>query len=97
MSSIWTVDFWKATAERAISTAAQSGVSYLVVVGPVVNALAVDWGVFGGIAAGGAVLSVLKSLAVNGATGTGPSLTSAEVVVPETGVRDVELGDPRDF
>lgn len=101
MSSIWTKDFWKAAAERAISTAAQSGVSYLVVAGPVLNALSVDWGALGGIAAGGAVLSLLKSLAVNGATGTGPSLTSAEVVPAETTPvlteRAVKLGDPRDL
>ncbi len=86
--SIWTGAFWKATAERAVSTAAQSAI--LVVAADQFNALTFDWPTLGGFAAGGAVLSVLKSLAVNAATGTGPSV-AGEVVIPDgTGKRRAE-------
>lgn len=76
--SIWSLAFWKATAERSIATAAQSGLAYLGM--GVINVLEVSWPAFGGIAAGGAVFSVLKSLAVNAVTKTGPSVTDAEHV-----------------
>lgn len=75
---MWTLAFWKATAERAISTAAQSAI--LVFGADQVNALDADWKTVAGFALGGAVLSALKSLAVNAATGDGPGVTDAELV-----------------
>jgi hypothetical protein len=75
---MWTKTFWKATAERAVSTAAQSAI--LVFGADQVNALVADWQLVGGFAAGGAVLSVLKSLAAQKITGDGPGLTDAETL-----------------
>lgn len=74
--TIWQASFWKATTERAIATAAQSGLAYLGM--DLINVLEVSWPAFGGIVAGGAVFSVLKSLTVNAVTKTGPSVTDAE-------------------
>lgn len=87
--SIWTAAFWKATAERAVSTAAQSAL--LAIGADQVNALTLDWPTLGGFAAGGAVLSLLKSLGVNALTGTGPSV-GAEV--PAERGRHVADSDP---
>jgi hypothetical protein len=57
MNAQWLKD----TAERALATSAQVLLVYLGA--DALNVLAVDWKAAGGIAAGGAVLSVLKSLA----------------------------------
>lgn len=86
--SIWTKDFWKATAERAISTAAQSG---LAVYGmDAVNVLSTDWRGVLGTAAGGAVLAVLKALAASRVGDSGPSLTGAEALAGPVAPRTVE-------
>lgn len=74
MSKIWTRNFWKDTAERAIWTAAQAA---LLVIGAemidgeqVINVAAVDWLNVLGFAVGGAVLAVLKALGAVTRTGT---------------------------
>lgn len=77
---MWTLAFWKATAERAVSTAAQSAI--LVFGADQINALEADWSTVGGFALGGAVLAVCKALAVNAATGNGPGATDAETLDP---------------
>lgn len=79
--SIWSGAFWKAATERAISTAAQAAAAFIFVDSVQVNAFTLDWPTIGGIAAGGALFSLLKSLVANGATGTGPSLTNAEQTI----------------
>lgn len=79
--SIWTVAFWKAAAERAIKTAAQSAVLAVGADSLGANALTFDWVTMGGFALGGAVLSLLTSVASNAATGS-PSL-STEVLLEE--------------
>lgn len=56
-----TLRFWKKTAERAVKTAAQAAL--LVIGADQVNALTADWQDAAGFALGGAVLSVLTSLA----------------------------------
>ncbi|GAA4417002.1 hypothetical protein GCM10023169_12610 [Georgenia halophila] len=76
--SIWTGQFWKATAERAIATAAQSAI--VVLGAEQLNVLEVDFVEVGGFVAGGAVLAILKALIANAATKEGPSTTHAEVV-----------------
>lgn len=78
VASIWTVAFWKATAERAVSTAAESAL--LVLAADQVNVVTVDWPTVAGFAAGGAVLSVIKALAVGFKDGN-PSATNAEIAV----------------
>jgi len=78
---MFTLDFWKATAERAIRAAAASALSALVIGDGALNALEADWATLGGIAAGGAVVSLLVSLA--GGTfgrGDGPSFTGTEQI-----------------
>lgn len=78
-SSIWTKRFWKATAERAIKSAAQ-GVVLLVGADVVFDALDFDWERAGGVALGAAALSVLTSLASSAISGDGPSLTNDEIL-----------------
>lgn len=85
MSNIWTAEFWKATAERALRTAAQAAI--LVLVGEAyesaqINALDLDWLRVLGFALGGALLSVLTSLAGNAVSKTGPSFGDTEIVQP---------------
>ena len=79
MSTIWDKSFWKATAERAIKTAVQSAV--LFTGGSVIDVFNLDWVQLGGFVIGGALLSVLTSIASSsiGDT-TGPSLTGAEQI-----------------
>lgn len=76
--TIWTGAFWKAAAERAIKTAAQSAL--LAIGADTVNAITVDWLEVGGFGLGGAVLSLLTSIGSDALTSGGPSLTDAEVL-----------------
>jgi len=76
---IWTVAFWKATLERAVSTAAQTAAAALTV--GTLPAASLPWKAVAAAAGIGALLSVLKSLAVNQATGNGPGVGSAERVI----------------
>lgn len=70
-------EFWRATLERAIKTAAQ--IVVLTIGGDVVNAFDLDWKNIAGLALGGAVLSVFTSLASSGLGGdNGPSLGGQE-------------------
>lgn len=72
--TLWTMSFWKAAGERAVKTAAQTA---LVVLGmDRLDVLTTDWAGVASVAAGGAILSVLTSIASDAATGGGPSLTT---------------------
>lgn len=82
--SMFTSSFWKGTAERAVSTAAQSAI--LVLGANEINAIDADWGTVGGFAAGGFVLTVLKCLASNSVAGPGPSITGAEIPADQVAV-----------
>ena len=73
---MFTKAFWQATAERAISTGAQSAL--LIIGADQFNIVAVDWPVIAGFAAGGAALTIIKALAFGGKDGN-PSATNAEV------------------
>ena len=97
MSNIWTGEFWKATAERAIRTAAQAAI--LVLVGDVyeatqLDAFSVDWLHVLSFALGGALLAVLFSVAGNVASKNGPSFTDAEIVQPAIKLPNPEGDDP---
>lgn len=79
---MFTVTFWKAAAERAIKTGAQSVLTVYFVGDVALNAFEADWFNMGGIGLGGAALSVLTSLASAARDGN-PSLTNAETVAPK--------------
>lgn len=75
--SIWTAQFWKATAERAVSTAAQAALAGIGT--DLVGVLDMDAVGILSLAGGGAILSVLKSVAATAATG-GPSMGGGEAL-----------------
>lgn len=78
---MFTVAFWKAAAERAIKSAAQAIIGAVVLsdTGPT-NLFELDAKLAVGVAAGGAVLSVLTSIISAPISGAGPSLApKAEV------------------
>ena len=77
--SIWSSAFWKATAERAIATAAQSAAAVLGT--GAVGLLDIDAVAVLSVAGGGAVLSILKSIAATAATGS-PSAGGGETLEP---------------
>ena len=78
--SIFSFVFIKAAAERAVRAAAASGLSVLVVGDGILNALNADWATFGGVAAGGAVVSLLLSIAGNTVSGDGPAFGHSETL-----------------
>lgn len=76
--SIWTKQFWKAAGERALWTIAQSG---LATIGITPIAFGdVNWALAGSIALTAGIVSVLKSIVVNGVTESGPSTANAEAL-----------------
>ena len=58
---MWTVGFWKQTAERAIKSAAQAALAFFIVGQTIFTE--VDWAVVAGGTAIAAIASVLTSLA----------------------------------
>lgn len=72
MNTIWTKAFWQATGERAVTAFAASLASGFAVG---TGLFSWDWQAAVSVAAGAAVVSLLKSLVVNNATGTGPGIT----------------------
>jgi hypothetical protein len=76
---MWTTDFWKATAERALKTLAQTLLSVVVVGGVVLNIFTVDWMNALGIGLGAMLVSVLTSI-LSSFVGSSdsPSLVSSE-------------------
>ena len=73
-----TITFWKAAAERAAKTFAQTLASLLVADGTgIVNTV---WGDRLSVAGMAAVVSVLTSVGSAAVTGDGPSLTNDEVL-----------------
>lgn len=79
--TIWTKAFWMATLERVLATAAQAGIAYILV-GGTTSLINFNWGAFLGVVGVAALLALLKCLAANAATKTGPSVVNAEQVVP---------------
>jgi hypothetical protein len=75
--SIWTGKFWKATTERAIATAAQSAIAALGT--DLIGVLDMDAMAVLSLAGGGAILSILKSVAATAATGS-PSIGGGETL-----------------
>ena len=77
---MFTITFWRAAAERAIKTGAQSVLTVYFVGDVALNAFQADWVNMGGIGLGGAALSILTSLA-SGYKDGNPSATNAEATV----------------
>jgi hypothetical protein len=79
--SIWTGAFWKAAAERAVKTFAQTEAALLTAAGT--GLLDTDFKVSLSVSGMAAVVSLLTSIASDVVTnGDGPSLTDAEVLPP---------------
>jgi hypothetical protein len=78
--TIWTVDFWKATAERVLATALQVLVTMVTIDG--LEVIVTDWKGIGIAVGSAAALSLIKSVLANVATKNGPSLTDSEQVIP---------------
>lgn len=62
---MWTTNFWKQAAERAVKSAAQGLIGMWTLDG--FNILNADFPLAGGVAAGAALLSVLTSIVTSGA------------------------------
>ncbi len=62
---MWTINYWKEMADRAIKSAAQAVLLGLGL-GEGLNAFAVDWKLAAGFALGGAFLSAITTLASAG-------------------------------
>lgn len=80
--NMWTAKFWQAVLERTMKTGAQTLASLLVADGT--GILDSSWGPKLSIAGMAMVVSILTSIGSDVATGTGPSLTNAEVLQDET-------------
>ena len=76
---MFTKAFWRAAAERAVKTGAQSVLTVYFVGDVALNAFQADWANMAGIGLGGVALSVLTSLASAAGDGN-PSATNAETV-----------------
>lgn len=76
MNTIWSLTFWKDTAERALKSFAQGVI--LALGGGAVNVLTIDWLTLAGAGGGAALLSVLTSTVSAGVANKGTaSMTSA--------------------
>lgn len=93
---MWTADFWRAVAERAVKTAAQTAAATIVAFGAV-TAWAVDWPLVGGAVALATILSVLTSIGSAAVTDGSPSLTNAEVLTLPDAVVEPYPAEPDDF
>ena len=76
---MFTIDFWKDAAERAIKTAAQSVILFWGVGDAMFNAFEMDWQGALGIALGGLVISLLTSLVSAPFTTKGTASLTSEV------------------
>lgn len=92
---MWTLAFWKATAERGVKTGAQFVLTVLGVAaissgvetpqGEALNAFAWDYLTLGGAFAAGVLISGLTSLVTAKVTDGNPSAINAEVITDGTG------------
>lgn len=82
--TIYTRAFWVATFERVLATAIQTFIAVAFVDG--IDLLRVGWEGVATAVGAAALLALLKCVAANLATRTGPSLTDAERVHPAEGL-----------
>jgi hypothetical protein len=76
---MWTRTFWKALAERSLSTGAQAAL--LAWGGGALPSVSLPWWTVPAAFVGGVALGLLKGIAVNQATGDGPGIIHAEQVI----------------
>lgn len=82
MNTIYSIAFWKDAGERAAKSASQAAI--LALGGGAANVLTLDWLTLGGAAGGGALLSLLTSVASAGIANRGTaSLTKAVEPAPD--------------
>lgn len=97
MTGIWGGAFWKATAERAIKTFAQTLAALLVADGT--GLLDSQWVPRLSVAGMAALVSVLTSIGSDSLTGTGPAIAGPEVIpdeaVPPPGITAVYSSDTK--
>ncbi len=77
MNTIWSLTFWKDTAERALKSFAQGVI--LALGGGAVNVLTIDWLTLAGAGGGAALLSVLTSIVSAGVANKGTASMSSAV------------------
>lgn len=77
MATIWSLTFWKDTAERALKSFAQGLI--LALGGGAVNVLTIDWLTLAGAGGGAALLSVLTSIVSAGVANKGTASMSSAV------------------
>jgi len=77
---MFTRAWWRATAERALSTGAQAAL--LAWGGGVLPNVSLPWWTIPAAFGGGVALAVLKAMAASQVGSSGPSLTSAEKLAP---------------
>lgn len=77
MNTLWTTAFWKDAAERSVKSFAQAVI--LAIGGGTLNVLTVDWQTLAGAGLGGAVLSLLTSVASAGIANKGTASLSNAV------------------
>jgi predicted secreted protein len=82
MSSITTLVFWKDTAERVLSTAAQSAIA---TIGVTATLGGINWEQTGSITAVASILSLLKAIVAGTATsdGTASLVKTAPALAPD--------------
>lgn len=79
--SIFTVEFWKSAAERALKTAGQV---FIASIGVGLGFQDVNWGAIASVAGVAAVISIITSIISAQATGE-ISLTKSEIIEPVVG------------
>lgn len=90
---MWTLTFWRAVAERALKTAAQTAIA---TIGTTAAFDEVDWRVIGSVVLLATIASVLTSIATAATTDGSPSLNGSEALQYEqppttpSGVADVK-------
>jgi len=80
MRRIFTKEFWLATFERAVNTFAQVLVGFLAITGVPTGFADIDWTTTFSVAGVATLVSVLKSIIVNTATGDGPGIGDVETL-----------------
>lgn len=91
---MFTTAFWRAATERAIKSAAQ--VALLTIGSDTLQIVGFDWIEVGGFAAGGALLSVLSSVAYGIKDGNPSAVKAERVITGPVAVRNRDSADRLD-